>query len=76
MEFECVALGKIGDEKLVLVGVGSAKLMVDVGDGEDKSDFGAEIEKEMKQRDGVSAAGDSDGNAVSGADETMAVDRL
>ena len=74
MQFEVVGLREFADKLLVGVGGLAANLVIEVSEGKDQAEFGAELEHEPQQRDRVGSAGNGNGGAVSGTEQGVAAD--
>jgi hypothetical protein len=66
MELQAVASGKFGDEVFVGVGGFAAKLVIEVEDSEDDSQFFAQLDQQQEQRDGVRTTRNGDADASAG----------
>jgi hypothetical protein len=69
-----MVLGKVGDELCVGVGSGSAELVIEMDDGENNANFGAEVEDQTKECDRVGASGNGNAHTVSGFQQRVLAD--
>jgi hypothetical protein len=76
VEGEGVFRGEGGDKFLVGVGSSAAELMIEVGDREDDTEFGAELQQQVEKRDGIGSRGDGDSYAIAGLEELPGADFL
>jgi hypothetical protein len=76
MERELMFARKLGDESFLFVGLGASEFVVEMNDGEDDAQLGAEFQQETKQRHGICSAGDGEPDAVAGLQQLERADMV
>jgi hypothetical protein len=73
-QFQLEAIGQLGDELLVSVGLVSAQLMIEMDHRRDDTELGAQFQHDSQEGYGIGSAGNGDTHAVTGVEELLATD--
>ncbi len=74
MEFEVVLLSQVSDEFLVLEGLGSAQLVIEMSNGKHNAQFGAQFKKDSQKSNGIRSTRYSQSDPVTGLQQIQSPD--
>ena len=74
VKWQVVLPGELGHKFLVGIGCTAPNLVIEMGNAKDDAQLPAQFEKEMKQRDRIRSARNSDSHAIAGMDKIQCLD--